>query len=62
MSDSLLSYQGSENDSLEFPEMLRVVRGGSFGHIEEYLRCALRLGFLPDDRYYDVGFRVVALP
>ena len=37
----------------------RVLRGGSFGSYRGGVRCAYRFYFDPDDRGYDVGFRVV---
>jgi len=37
----------------------RVVRGGAWGGIQVDARCAYRFGLLPDDRDYDLGFRVV---
>ena len=40
-------------------DVLRVVRGGSWGFPSLFLRCASRFRFLPDDRYYLLGFRVV---
>ena len=40
----------------------RVLRGGSFGDDEAYLRAAVRGGYLPYNRNYIIGFRVVVLP
>ncbi len=37
----------------------RVVRGGSFGGLPDYLRCAVRYGSVPQDRDDYLGFRVV---
>ncbi len=36
-----------------------VVRGGSWGDRRDFARCAYRFRFTPDDRFYDLGFRVV---
>jgi len=38
---------------------VRVVRGGSFGTYQYYLRSANRMGALPKDRHWALGFRVV---
>lgn len=43
-------------------EIARVVRGGAFFDVYGYVRCAVRYGFDPDFRYYDLGFRVVVSP
>ena len=40
-------------------DVLRVVRGGSWGGVRDYARCAYRGRVLPDDRHDDIGFRVV---
>ncbi|NUQ24867.1 MAG: SUMF1/EgtB/PvdO family nonheme iron enzyme [Saprospiraceae bacterium] len=40
----------------------RVLRGGSWLNLAENCRVAYRLNFNPDDRDYDVGFRVVFVP
>ena len=40
-------------------ELLRVVRGGSWGYYRDDARCAFRRRDLPDARYDDLGFRVV---
>jgi len=37
----------------------RVVRGGAWLDGQDYARCAYRLRLPPDNRYYDLGFRVV---
>jgi len=37
----------------------RVFRGGYWFHYARHCRSASRLGYLPDFRYYGVGFRVV---
>jgi len=44
------------------PEVLRVVRGGSYYHDPQFVRCACRDGDDPYNRDHDVGFRVVFLP
>ena len=41
------------------PSSARVVRGGSVHWDAQYLRSACRLSNSPDDRYYDVGFRLL---
>lgn len=38
----------------------RVLRGGSWAYDQDYARAASRDGYLPDARYNDLGFRVVA--
>jgi formylglycine-generating enzyme required for sulfatase activity len=43
-------------------EVLRVVRGGSFGHASGACRCAYRDGNGPYSRVDNVGFRVLASP
>ncbi len=41
----------------------RVLRGGSWlNYNANYFRCAERYGFLPGDRFNDVGFRLSSLP
>lgn len=37
----------------------RVVRGGSFSNPHPNVRAAYRLNLVPDNRYYNLGFRVV---
>jgi formylglycine-generating enzyme required for sulfatase activity len=41
-------------------EVLRVVRGGSFGYSENLLRAAYRLRYNPGYRGDDIGFRLVS--
>lgn len=41
---------------------LRVLRGGSFLYDPGDVRCAFRLRFNPELRFYGIGFRVVASP
>lgn len=36
----------------------RVVRGGDWGNAPDLSRSAYSIGFVTDDRYYDLGFRV----
>jgi formylglycine-generating enzyme required for sulfatase activity len=36
----------------------RVLRGGSWNHYQVYARCANRLMYTPNDRYFNIGFRV----
>ncbi|MFK7846821.1 MAG: formylglycine-generating enzyme family protein, partial [Rhodothermales bacterium] len=40
----------------------RVVRGGSWGLLNNVVRCAFRGSYYPVDRYDNVGFRIVLLP
>ena len=40
----------------------RVVRGGSWILFQWFVRCACRLGYLPDPRFDPLGFRVVVSP
>lgn len=40
----------------------RVLRGGSFIDDHWVARCPVRYWYLPDNRYWNVGFRVVASP
>jgi len=58
-------YQGypyDPNDGREDPKAdgARTLRGGTFDFSDYYVRCAYRFDFVPDDRYYGVGFRVVS--
>jgi formylglycine-generating enzyme required for sulfatase activity len=39
----------------------RVLRGGSGSSEPQYLRAAFRTGTYPDDRHYDIGFRVARM-
>jgi gamma-glutamyl hercynylcysteine S-oxide synthase len=41
--------------------ILRVLRGGAFYGPRRSVRCAYRLGYLPDLRLRNFGFRVVVL-
>jgi iron(II)-dependent oxidoreductase len=43
-------------------EILRVLRGGSWGYNRSRARCSYRLRSLPDLRGYNIGFRVVVSP
>jgi formylglycine-generating enzyme required for sulfatase activity len=36
----------------------RLLRGGSWGIVPQCLRAALRFWFYPDDRYFNIGFRL----
>lgn len=50
----------AEREDLDAPDdVLRVVRGGSWGFPAFFLRCAFRDGLLPVLRSYYLGFRVV---
>jgi formylglycine-generating enzyme required for sulfatase activity len=40
----------------------RVIRGGSFGSNQWYVRCACRVADYPDGRNDDLGFRIVLSP
>ena len=40
----------------------RVLRGGSFGSGQYFVRCAYRYYFVPDYRSYYYGFRIVLSP
>ncbi len=37
-----------------------VLRGSSFGYNARYARCAVRFNYYPVNRYFDLGFRVIA--
>jgi formylglycine-generating enzyme required for sulfatase activity len=51
----------AKREDLDAPNnRLRVLRGGSFGLPEYYLRAALRLRFNPAARYVNFGFRMVS--
>ena len=39
----------------------RVMRGVSYGYIDRYVRCAYRVSYDPDLRYYIFGFRLVCV-
>jgi formylglycine-generating enzyme required for sulfatase activity len=41
------------------PEHRRVVRGGAWSYDGKYCRAAARLRFAPEERIYNVGFRLV---
>jgi len=38
----------------------RVLRGGAFNYNEYLVRCASRLRYVPGNRYFDIGFRVMS--
>ncbi len=57
--DSYEDYQGDNDPGGDAP---RVVRGGTFGDGQRYVRCAFRYWFYPDFRYNFIGFRVVVSP
>ncbi|MBJ6609188.1 MAG: SUMF1/EgtB/PvdO family nonheme iron enzyme [Candidatus Thiothrix moscowensis] len=48
----------SEQNRLDNMEY-RIVRGGSWYDSTDDVRCAIRSRYLPDDRYLNLGFRVV---
>ena len=56
-------YGGSGRDNPVGPSSgsYRVIRGGGWSGSAASARAAFRSGYLPDDRYYDLGFRL-ALP
>lgn len=43
-------------------DVLRVLRGGSFGYDRDLARCAARYGLRPLSRFRDYGFRLVVAP
>jgi len=57
------NYKNYEQRADQDPEgdAARVVRGGSWDYDLGDARCAGRLRLNPDFRYWDVGFRVVAV-
>jgi formylglycine-generating enzyme required for sulfatase activity len=56
------SYQGAPQDGSAWVEggncNQRVVRGGSWVNLPQYLRSAFRVGFTSDNRIINLGFRV----
>lgn len=42
--------------------LYRVTRGGSHGTPSNYLRSANRMGMIPEDKHWQLGFRVVQAP
>jgi formylglycine-generating enzyme required for sulfatase activity len=52
------NYETPPDDDPE-GDKTRVVRGGSFGNNARFVRCALRVRYFPNDRYWYFGFRVV---
>lgn len=52
--------QNDQRDILD-EHSLRIVRGGSFNDFSGNVRCAVRDGYLPGDRSYGMGLRVVCL-
>ena len=56
------NYEGAPNDGrawIDEPRGAdRVMRGGSWRFDANYCRSAARFNYRPDDRYYDVGFRL----
>ena len=45
-------------DGMECASGRRVIRGGSWGSDPAFLRSANRNGYTPDNRYYNLGFRL----
>ncbi len=56
------NYEGYQGDNDPGGDEPRVVRGGSFNHVQRGVRCAYRHSNLPDLRGDYVGFRVVVSP
>ena len=58
------TYQGAPNDGSIFEDgtkcasARRVIRGGSWLYLPDYLRSASRLRLYSDFRYFDIGFRL----
>ena len=60
--DFVYPYDAADlkREDLDVPgNILRVVRGGSWGSRRDFARCAYRYGSLPDFRLDYIGFRVV---
>jgi len=53
-------YQADDSREDLSGEASRVLRGGSFVNSRDRVRCASRDGSIPNDRNFDVGFRVVS--
>lgn len=59
------TYNGAPADGSAWESgggAFRVLRGGSWGDGPRRCRAAGRVRYDPDDRYYDVGFRVLCVP
>ncbi|AFY47667.1 hypothetical protein Nos7524_1801 [Nostoc sp. PCC 7524] len=61
------NYQGAPTDGSAWlidgkNNHSRLLRGGSWGNNPRYCRCAFRNWLVPDNRSYDIGFRVVCSP
>ncbi|GIL14956.1 MAG: hypothetical protein BroJett039_01290 [Chloroflexota bacterium] len=59
--ENYLNYSQQEDNMLE-GDSRRVLRGGAFGNLGRYVRCAFRYDGYPDLRLWDRGFRVVLVP
>ncbi len=59
MSGNVWEWNLNWHDDKKTP---RVVRGGSWIDNDWFARCAFRNWFDPDDRLYDIGFRVILSP
>lgn len=59
--DGYSDYEEEAEDGLEGTER-RVLRGGAFYIDANFVRCATRLRYVPDDGVRSIGFRVVASP
>ncbi|MCX7092242.1 MAG: SUMF1/EgtB/PvdO family nonheme iron enzyme [Methylobacter sp.] len=51
-----------QRDNSDDSEQSRVLRGGGFNDLQSRVRCAARYDVHPNDRDYDLGFRVVLSP
>lgn len=62
--DFLYPYDATDRRENEAagPEVLRVIRGGSWINFQGFARCACRDRFSPNDWYGFLGFRVVLAP
>jgi eukaryotic-like serine/threonine-protein kinase len=61
-SSSYEAYPYRSDDGREAPvdPRARVLRGGSFNYGAQSVRCAFRAGYLPENRYGFIGFRVAS--
>jgi len=57
-------YENSpqENPRNDIPASYRVLRGAAFNNLADSARCAYRVGYLPDSRDFNLGFRVAVPP
>jgi formylglycine-generating enzyme required for sulfatase activity len=54
--------EDGREDLMAGADTARVLRGGAFGSNENGVRCGVRNWFVPDLRYWNLGFRVVLSP